>query len=77
MLPGAVGGETLAGHLIEPVGGFFRGGEDGVGGVGEVFGTVEELEHEDGGGLHEVVREAPPGTDFEEADGIWLVRDEV
>ena len=54
--PGAVGGEAFAGHLVEPVGCFLGGSEDGVDGVGEVLGAVEELEHEDRRGLHQVVR---------------------
>ena len=77
LLPGTLGGDTIAGHLVEPVDGLFGVAKDVFGLLGHVVRAEEELEDEDGGGLRHVVREAPPGGDLKEADGIGLVGDEV
>ena len=77
LLPGALGGDAVAGHLVEPVDGLLRSGEDVFGFFGHVVGAEEDLEDEDGGRLRHVVREAPPRGDFVEADGVGLVGDEV
>ena len=75
--PGASGGDGFPGHLIEPADDFLGVEEDVVRLVRHVLRAQEEFNNEDCRGLSEVVSEAPPGSDFVEADGVGLGGDEL
>ena len=77
LFPGALGGDAVAGHLVEPVDGLLGRGEDVLGLLGHVVRTHEEFEDEDRGRLGHVVRQAPPGCHLVQADRVGLVRDEI
>lgn len=77
LLPCPLSGNAIPRHVVEPVDRFLGRPQDLVGVLGHMFGTKEQLEHQDGRGLHQIMGQTPPRRDMVQAHGVGFVRDRI
>lgn len=67
----------MLGHSVEPADGFLGEQEEILFLIRDVHAAKGEFKEQDGGSLHQVVQDAPPGGNLIELNGVRLIWDQV